>query len=352
METCYSYFRKRLRSIIENIINLRKVSKEEVRNLKVNIVNWYKKIFNGKGTGILIPLILLCILISVINPVFYSFENVIDVLRNTSYTLIIALGMTFVLIAGGLDLSVGAFLALSGLICGLSMKSGMPISLSVIIGLLVGVLGGLVNAFIITKLSIPPLITTLGSMYMARGLVLVITKGTPIYPLPKAFTDFGSGSIFKIPYVVIVALILSVLSNWVLNNTVYGRKVYAIGGNEETARFSGININRMKLSVYVIVTTLAALSGILMAARLGSAQVSIGDGLEMQVITAAIIGGTSMTGGAGKILGTVLGSLFMTVLSNGMTLMSVSIYWQTFVMGLIIIIAVGIDQMKKKRKKA
>jgi ribose/xylose/arabinose/galactoside ABC-type transport system permease subunit len=145
---------------------------------------------------------------------------------------------------------------------------------------------------------------------------------------------------------------LSVFANWVLNNTVYGRKVYAIGGNEETARFSGINNNRMKVSVYIIVTTLAALSGILMAARLGSAQVSIGDGLEMQVITAAIIGGTSMTGGAGRIIGTVFGSLFMTVLSNGMTLMSVSIYWQTFVMGLIIIIAVGIDQTKKKRKKA
>lgn len=317
-----------------------------------NVGSWYKKNLKGKGTGILIPLILLCILISVVNPVFYSFGNVIDVLRNTSYTLIIALGMTFVLIAGGLDLSVGAFLALSGLICGLCMKAGMPIALAVIIGLLVGVIGGAANAFIITKLSIPPLITTLGSMYMARGLVLVITKGTPIYPLPKAFVDFGSGSIFKIPYVVIIALILSVLAHWVLSNTIYGRKVYAIGGNEETARFSGININRMKVSVYVIVTSLAALSGILMAARLGSAQVSIGDGLEMQVITAAIIGGTSMTGGAGKILGTVFGSLFMTVLSNGMTLMSVSIYWQTFVMGLIIIIAVGIDQTKKTRKKA
>lgn len=232
------------------------------------------------------------------------------------------------------------------------MKSGMPIALSVIIGLLVGVLGGLMNAFIITKLSIPPLITTLGSMYMARGLVLVITKGTPIYPLPKAFSDFGSGSIFNIPYVVIIALVLSFIANWVLNHTVYGRKVYAIGGNEDTARFSGINIGRMKVSVYIIVTTLAALTGILMAARLGSAQVSIGDGIEMQVITAAIIGGTSMTGGSGKILGTVLGALFMTVLSNGMTLMGVSIYWQTFVMGFIIVLAVGIDQLKKKSKKA
>jgi ribose/xylose/arabinose/galactoside ABC-type transport system permease subunit len=312
--------------------------------------NLLKKFLNAKEAGIVIPLILLCLLIGLNNSVFYSFDNIIDVLRNTTYILIIAIGMTFVLIAGGLDLSVGSYLAFCGLICGLGLSAGIPIPLAILLGILAGVVGGVFNAVVIVKLNIPPLITTLGTMYMARGLVLVITKGTPIYPLPKDFCAFGSGSLLGIPYVILIAIVLAVAANWVLNKTVYGRQVYAIGGNEETARFSGINVNRIKASVYIIVTVLAALSGILMSGRLGSAQPSIGDGYEMQVITAVIIGGTSLTGGAGTILGTVFGAIFMSVLSNGMNLVGVSVYWQKFVMGLIIVVAVGIDQYKKRKK--
>jgi ribose/xylose/arabinose/galactoside ABC-type transport system permease subunit len=318
----------------------------------VKTKNFLSKFFNARETGILIPLILLCVLISIMNPVFFSFDNINDVLRSTSYILIISIGMTFVLIAAGLDLSVGSFLALCGLICGICLKSGMSIPLAILIGLLSGVAGGLLNALVVVKFSIPPLITTLGTMYMARGLVLVITKGTPIYPLPTAFSQFSLGSFLGIPYVVILTAVLAIVANWVLKHTIYGRKVYAIGGNEETARYSGINVNRIKASVYVIVTILAALSGILMAARLGSAQPSIGDGYEMQVITAVIIGGTSLNGGSGTILGTVFGALFMSVLYNGMNLVGVSAYWQKFVMGLIIVFAVGLDQYKRNKRKA
>jgi ribose/xylose/arabinose/galactoside ABC-type transport system permease subunit len=222
--------------------------------------------------------------------------------------------------------------------------------LAIVVGLVTGAAGGLLNALIIVRLSIPPLITTLGTLYMARGLVLVITRGTPIYPLPDAFSELGNGDLAGIPSVVIVAFIVSLAGAWILKHTVFGREVYAIGGNEETARFSGISVQRVKTMIYILVTAMAALSGVLMTARLGSAQPGIGDGYEMQVITAVIIGGTSLSGGSGTILGTVLGALFMSVLANGMNLIGVSVYWQKFVMGAIIIIAVGTDHYRRSSR--
>ena len=312
----------------------------------------WKKILGAREFGIFIPLILLCALVSVNNVVFLSLDNILDVLRNTSYILIIAVGMTFVLIGGGLDLSVGSFLALCGLICGIALKAGWPIPLAMLAGLAAGVIGGLLNALVIVRLSIPPLITTLGTLYMARGLVLVITRGTPIYPLPDAFSNLGNGDIAGIPSVVVIALAVSLVGAWTLKYTVFGREVYAIGGNEDTARFSGISVQHVKTAVYVIVTALAALSGVLMTARLGSAQPGIGEGYEMQVITAVIIGGTSLSGGSGTILGTALGALFMSVLANGMNLIGVSVYWQKFVMGAIIIIAVGTDHYRRSVRGA
>jgi ribose/xylose/arabinose/galactoside ABC-type transport system permease subunit len=312
----------------------------------------FKKILNARETGILIPLVLISLFVGIKNPTFISIDNITNVLRNTSFTLIISVGMTFVLIAAGLDLSVGSILALGSLITGLSLTSGIPVIFSVLIGLAVGVAGGFINALIIVRLNIPPLITTLGTMYMGRGLVLILTKGTPIYPLPAAFNQIGQSELFYIPYIIIITLVLVVAGGFILNRTIFGRMIYAIGGNEETAKLSGINVNKLKISVYVIVGTLAALSGILMASRLGSSQPSIGDGMEMQVIASVIIGGTSMYGGSGSILGSVFGALFMNVLTNGMTLVGVSAYWQKFVMGAIIIVAVGIDQYKRHKNKA
>ena len=312
---------------------------------------WIKRIFKAKETGILVILIILSILIQIYNPIFLTFSNIMDVLRNTSYTLVIALGMTFVLIARGLDLSVGSVLAISGLVAALCMTSGIPVVLSCLIGLGVGAVFGCVNAFCIVKLRIPAMIATLGSMYMARGLVLVITKGQPVYPLPESFTSLGQGNILGIPIVVILAIVLSVIAHWVLKNTTYGRKVYAIGGNPETASFAGINVSRITVSVYILCGALAALSGIMTAARMGSGQPSVGDGTEMTVITAVIIGGTSLNGGAGTVLGTAFGALLMNVLSSGMNLVGVSAYWQQFVMGLIIVVAVALDQYQMSKRR-
>ena len=311
-----------------------------MENKNVHLLN---SIFKAKEVGILLLLILLSVLIQMKNPIFFTFNNLMDMGRNTSYTLIIAIGMTFVLIAKGLDLSVGSLLAICGLISALGMQGGIPVAVSVLLGLLAGAAFGFFNAFCIVKLKIPAMIATLGTMYMARGLVLVITKGQAVYPLPDSFTNFGKGSILGIPNVVVLAVLLAVAAHIVLTKTTYGRKVYARGGNAETAGFAGINVAKITASVYVISGVMAALSGIMTAARMGSGQPSVGDGTEMTVITAVIIGGTSLNGGAGTMLGTVLGALLMNVLSSGMNLVGVSAYWQKFVMGLIIIVAVGLD---------
>ena len=210
-----------------------------------------KSIFKAKEVGILLILILLSVLIQMKNPIFFTFNNLMDMGRNTSYTLIIAIGMTFVLIAKGLDLSVGSLLAICGLISALGMQGGIPVAVSVLLGLLAGAAFGFFNAFCIVKLKIPAMIATLGTMYMARGLVLVITKGQAVYPLPDSFTNFGKGSILGIPNVVVLAVLLAVAAHIVLTKTTYGRKVYAIGGNAETAGFAGINVAKITASVYV-----------------------------------------------------------------------------------------------------
>lgn len=311
-----------------------------------------KRLLKTKEIGIILILVVLSILIQIKNPIFLTYSNIIDVCRNTSYTLVIAVGMTFVLIAKGLDLSVGSLTALGSLIASLAMFNGIPIPVAVFLGLLMGLLFGIINAFCIVKLNIPAMIATLGSMYMARGLVMIITKGAPVFPLPEAFGKFGKGYLLGVPYVIIIAAILSIVAHWVLAHTTYGRKVYAIGGNAETAKFAGINVAWITATCYMISGVVAAMSGILTAARMGSGQPSIGEGTEMTVITAVIIGGTSLNGGAGTILGTVLGALLMNVLQSGMNLVGVSPYWQKFVMGVIIIAAVGADMYQRNKRRA
>jgi ribose/xylose/arabinose/galactoside ABC-type transport system permease subunit len=299
--------------------------------------------------GVLIPLVLLIITFGVLNNAFVSGENIINILRSTSFTFIVGIGMTIVLISAGLDLSVGSQLALGAVTTAALLHHGVPIVIGIFAGLAVGLLIGLINGAIIVKLRIPPFITTLGMLYMARGVVLITTHGVPIYPLPESFNSIGQEGIWQIPYIVILAVVFGLAGDFVLRRTVYGRTVYAIGGNEETARLSGIKVDGIKLSVYMLVGALATLTGLLQAARLGSGQPSMGNGFELEVIAAVIIGGTSLFGGAGTILGTFLGALFMVVLKNGMSLVHVSAYWQQLVTGAIIIVAVGIDQYRRRQ---
>lgn len=318
--------------------------------MKLNIKNTGRKIFQMKESGIIIPTVLFIIIVAIINPAFISSANLFNVFRSTGFTLITALGMTLVLIAGGLDLSVGSVLALGGCVAGMALVNlELPVFAAVLLGCLTGTLIGLLNGYVIVKCKIPALIMTLGMMYMARGIVYIVTEGVPIYPLPKEFQAIEQNDLLGIPNVVWLCAVLAVCVHFFLRKTVIGRSIYAAGGNPEAARMSGINLNKINIICYSVTGTLAALTGIMMSSRLGSAQPNGGNGYEMTVIAAVIIGGTSTTGGIGTVLGTVIGALFMNVLSNAMTILKVSVYWQNFVVGFILVFAVILDQYKRNK---
>jgi ribose transport system permease protein len=286
--------------------------------------------------------------VTLVNPTFSSSANLFNVLRSSGFTLITVVGMTFILITGGLDLSVGSVLALGGVITGLACRSGLPVPIAIALGLGMGVLIGFLNGIIIVKSGIPPLIVTLGMQYAAKGLVQVLTKGVPIYPLPAAIKAIEKFRFIGLPAVVLFALLIAIVGHVILSSTEFGRSIYALGGNREAARISGIRTKRTELLVYIITGALAALAGIFITARLGSAEAAAGTGYELTVICAAIIGGTSTFGGTGSILGSVLGAFFMEVLTTSLTLMHISVYWQNLVVGTILILAVLLDQYKRR----
>jgi ribose transport system permease protein len=299
-------------------------------------------------SSIIIMLILYMGAVTLVNPTFSSSGNLFNVLRSAGFPLITVVGMTFILITGGLDLSVGSVLALGGVITGLACRAGLPVPVAILLGLGMGILIGFLNGFIIVKSGIPPLIVTLGMQYAAKGLVQVLTKGVPIYPLPAGIKAIERFRFLGLPAVVLFALLTAIVGHIILSSTEFGRSIYALGGNREAARISGIRTKRTELLVYTITGALAALAGIFMTARLGSAEAAAGSGYELTVICAAIIGGTSTFGGTGSILGSVLGAFFMEVLTNSLTLMRISVYWQNLVVGTILILAVLLDQYKRR----
>jgi ribose transport system permease protein len=302
-----------------------------------------------KEIGIFSALVLLCLVIALANSAFYSADNLINLLRQTSYVVIIAIFTTMVIIIGGLDLSVGSVIGLSGIVVAIFLQLGVPIYLSIIFALLAVAIIGALNGVLIVLVQIPSLIVTLGTLYIARGICNGITKGVPVYPLPDAFSVIGNGTLFSIPYSVYFVILVAVILSYVLNNTTFGRSIYAIGGNEETARLSGIRVKKIKIIVYILSSISAAIAGVIMTSRIESAQTSLGTGWELTVISSAVIGGTSMLGGSGTVLGAVLGATLMSVISNGMIIMNVSVYWQSIAIGAIIILAVAIDLIGKRR---
>lgn len=317
---------------------------------QLSVRNRLGKILEMKEMGIIIPTVIFVIVVQIINPVFLSADNFLNVLRATAFTLITALGMTLVLVSGGLDLSVGSVLAVGTVITGMALTAEMPIPIAIAIGIGSGLLLGLANGIIIVKFKIPPLIMTLGMLYIARGIVYILTQGVPVYPLPQAFQAIEQEDVFGIPKVAIIVAVMAIVFVFILKKTTFGRKVYAIGGNRETARLAGININKTYVLIYAITGALAAFTGVMQASRLGSGEPSAGNGYELTVIAAAIIGGTSTYGGSGTILGTVIGALFMNIMTNSMVLMKVSVYWQNLVIGCILVLAVIIDQANRDRQ--
>ena len=308
-----------------------------------------KNIFSIKEVGILIPLVLIVVITSIINPVFATTTNLVNVMRSISFTVIGAVGMTFILTGGGLDLSVGSVLALGGMVTGYALAVlQLPVPIAIMFGLAAALIAGLINGFIIAKLRIPSLIVTLGMMNIARGVVNVMSRGRPYSGFPDSFIMIAQRNVFGIPLSVYIAFVIVVVGHFVLKHTVFGRSITAIGGNEETARISGINITFYKIMSYVIAAVVAGIAGILIASRLSSSQANAGMGWEMTVIASVVIGGTSMYGGSGTIIGTVIGVAIMEVLTVSMTMLRIDAYWQRIAVGVIIVLAVGIDTYRRK----
>lgn len=320
---------------------------------KTKRVLW--KVLEIREVGAVLPLLIAVLLFTFKSDRFLTWDNMINVLRIASFTMICAIGECYLLISGSWDISIGAVYSLGGVIAGLAMTSlGLPIWLSIILALVAGAIIGLINAFLVQKLDMPAFVATVGTQFIAKGLVQGITKGTPVYPLPDKFLGVGQTNLeigsLGIPWVLVIAIVLSVIAGLILKYTTYGRKIYAVGGNGEAARLAGIPTTKIRFSAFILCGILAALTGVLMASRLGSAQANIGNGFEMIVIAGAVIGGISMSGGAGSIFGMALGSFFMAMITNGMTLIKISATWQTLVTGAILILACSLEYVRNRLK--
>lgn len=301
--------------------------------------------------GMLAVLVLLIVYFSFGSKYFLTGDNIINVLRQSAVGGICAVGLTFVILTGGIDLSIGAVIGMTSVVTSISMSVwGLPVWISVIFGLLIGVIIGLINGVLVTYVNIPALIATLGVMTSVRGLCYIFTGGLPVYNFPPEFDVFGKGYLGFVPVPVVIMVVILAIGWYVLTKTRYGRYLYAIGGNAEAARLSGIRVNRNLVLTYMYAGLLSAIAGVVELSRLSSGQPSAGDGFEMTVITAVVLGGISVAGGEGKFFGVIIGVLVMGVLTNGLVMMNVYEFYQQLIKGLVLLIAVGFDQMSKKKK--
>jgi ribose transport system permease protein len=305
----------------------------------------------GRQFGTLLGLIALVIVLWILTPYFLTISNLLNIAQQTAINAIIAVGMTFVIIAAGIDLSVGSILAFSGVVLASVLHTGLPMPLAIIIGLGIGLLCGLLNGFLITYGRLPPFISTLGMMSVARGAALLYSNGRPISGFSPSFRFLATGEVFHIPMPVITMIFVYIIAHFVLTKTKLGRYTYAIGGNEEAALLSGVNVKFHKAMVYGICGMLSGLAAVILTARLNSAQPIAGIMYELDAIAATVIGGTSLMGGEGTIIGTLIGAFIMGVLRNGLNLLGVSSFIQQIVIGSVIIIAVLVDMALKKRKR-
>ncbi len=296
--------------------------------------------------GLIGALVLICIIIGLLTPYFLTFSNLINVLRQVSIELPLAIGMTLCIVTGGIDLGVGSVVALTGCITALVMAK-LGVVLGVMVGLLVGAGAGLFNGFLITKAKITPFVVTLGMMTIARGLALISTGGEFIGGLPSSYEKIGTGFVSFFPIPVVIALGITIMIYFLLTQTKFGTDVYCIGGNAEAARLSGIPNDRVVTIVYVLSGLMSAVVGIVLTARVGSAQPSFGIMYELTAIASVIVGGTSFSGGEGSLLGTLIGAIIIGVLGNGLNVLNVDYFWQQVAIGLILTLAVFCDSLKR-----
>ena len=297
-----------------------------------------------RGHGVLFVLLGLCVILTLVSPRFMRLSNLVNIALQSSVTAIVALGLSFTILAGGIDLSTGSVSALAGAVsAGLAVRAGWAAGPVIFIALLIGLAVGLVNGLLVIWGRIPPFVASLSLMAIGRGLVLVYTQAKPISGLQDAYLFWGSGKLGMVPVPLILLFILALVVILVLEKTRFGHSVYAVGGSEETARLAGISVGQTTLMVYLISGLMAAISGVILTARLWSAQPTAGVGLELEAITAVVLGGTSLMGGAGRPSGPVFGALIMGVIGNGLNLLEIPSYIQQVIKGFILILAVVID---------
>ncbi len=301
----------------------------------------------GRELGTLGGLLALGLLLTALTPHFLTVSNLLNVMEQTSINAVIAVGMTFVILSGGIDLSVGSLVALSGVVLATVLQAGAPLPVALLAGLLAGALCGLLNGSLVTLGRLPPFIATLGMMSVARGAALLFTDGRPVSGFPPGFRSLATGRVLLVPVPVLVTLAVYVLAHLVLTRTRFGRYVYAIGGNEEATRLSGVSVRFHKTMVYALSGLVSGLAAAILTARLNSAQPIAGIMYELDAIAATVIGGTSLLGGQGRVTGTLVGALIMGVLRNGLNLLGISSFLQQVVIGLVIVGAVLLDSLLK-----
>lgn len=310
---------------------------------------WLRKQSKSSTFGVALILLALCVILTVATDKFLSQQNLFSVMRAFSYIAIIAIGECMVIISGGVDLSVGSIYGFGGLAAAIAVgRWGLPLAPGILVGMGTGIGFGIINGLLITRIRMPPFIATLGMLSVVRGLSYAVTSGYPIRT-PSEFNAMGQGYFGVVPLPVVYLVLLSIVFTIFLNRTVIGRQIYAIGGNEEASGISGVRVIRVKMIVYMLAGLLAATAGIVATARLGVAQSNAGLGYELDVVAAVIIGGASLSGGKGTILGAILGAAIMGVIRNGLVLLNVSAYWQQAVIGLVIIAAIAADQLRQRQ---
>ncbi|MCF7953554.1 MAG: ABC transporter permease [Spirochaetales bacterium] len=316
--------------------------------MKLQDVKWGKVLDKYK---MLFILLLMIVLMSFASNVFLSGRNIMNIIRQISVNTVIAVGMTFVIITGGIDLSAGAILAVSGVVAAALVKSGAvsSIFLVAVIASLAGGVLGLLNGFSIAKLKVPPFISTLAMMQSARGIAYLLSNGRPIVDLPKSFLIIGQENFLGIPVMILLMILVVIIGYTVLQRTKFGRYVYYVGGNEEAARVSGINVSKLLITVYTIAGICAGFAGVILASRINSGQPQAGLTYELYAIAAVVIGGTSLNGGIGSMGGTLIGACIIGIIRNSMNLLNVSPFNQMVVLGIVILLAVILDMQSSKK---
>jgi ribose transport system permease protein len=313
--------------------------------------NLVRRVFAIPEVGVLIPLLGFVLVFYLINPAFLNPDNIAAMVRAMSFIGVIAMGQTFLMISGAFDLSVGSVAGLGAVVCSaLMVWYHWSIAAAILAGLAAGAAIGLINSFVVLKMGVPAFIATLGMLYIAKGISYLITKGYTIYPLPDAVNNFGTAEPLNTSWSFIIFVIMAVIFGIVLAKTAYGRKLYVVGGNPEVARLAGISPAKIQLSGFVLSGMCSTLAGMLLMARIVTGNPTIGLGWELNVIAGVVIGGVSLFGGSGSILGAVIGLSIMGVVNNGLVVSKLDPYWQTVAIGVIMIVAVAIDIIRRKSK--